>query len=109
MDSSTINDEMLCPFCHSQFDDNQHLPRILSECGHTICSECISKQIIEYQRDPSVEFRCIEDNQLIEMEMININHFPKNQYLIRMIDKKATNSTKTENMIRTSQNISKIS
>lgn len=40
---------------------------------------------------------------------MGVNNFPKNMYLIRMIERKITNISRSDNMIKGSQNISKIS
>ena len=32
-----------CPNCNILFDLAEHLPRILSQCNHTLCTSCITK------------------------------------------------------------------
>lgn len=34
---------MECPVCYFSFNTNNRIPKVLSKCGHTICSPCINK------------------------------------------------------------------
>ena len=34
-------DETKCPLCNQQYNEETLIPRILLNCGHTICSQCI--------------------------------------------------------------------
>ena len=35
-----------CNLCVSLFDEKYHVPRVLGNCGHSICQECL-KNLIE--------------------------------------------------------------
>jgi RING-type zinc-finger len=49
--------EMMCLMCLEDFDDDgDKLPRMLPECGHSVCSSCIVSRL--KQNDP---IRCPED------------------------------------------------
>ena len=37
------NKLLVCPKCKSSYDNSLHLPIILPNCHHTICSKCISQ------------------------------------------------------------------
>ena len=34
-----------CPICFEVFDDGEHTPRLMKECGHTVCEECIEMML----------------------------------------------------------------
>ena len=34
-----------CPKCKLLFDSVNHLPRILNNCNHNLCSYCINEQL----------------------------------------------------------------
>ena len=36
-----LNEISLCPICYSNYDQASNAPRIISPCGHTICTECL--------------------------------------------------------------------
>ena len=33
--------DLICPGCKTEYDIENKAPRILPNCGHTFCSECI--------------------------------------------------------------------
>src|SRR4051794_26598880 len=37
----------ICPFCSSQYDETTHLPRVLVDCGHTICTQCLTNVLTQ--------------------------------------------------------------
>lgn len=37
MDQNFLN----CQFCQNKYDINKRVPRMIFECGHSICSECL--------------------------------------------------------------------
>lgn len=43
--SGSQTDNMLCPVCLLQFDDSTRAPRLLGECGHSLCHECLDELI----------------------------------------------------------------
>ena len=40
-------EKLKCPICKNAYDSSLHIPKILINCGHTICSFCISLKIHE--------------------------------------------------------------
>ena len=73
-------DETRCPLCKQQYDEDIRVPRILLNCGHTICSLCITSSI-----NSSIELKCPEDNT--EYKDISLSSFPINKALIRLLQK----------------------
>jgi hypothetical protein len=76
----TNYDETKCPSCNLQYDEEIRIPRILLNCGHTICSQCIS--LSENAQTP---LKCPEDNT--EYQNISLISFPINKALIRLLHK----------------------
>ena len=76
----TNYDETKCPSCNLQYDEEIRIPRILLNCGHTICSQCIS--LSENAQTP---LKCPEDNT--EYQNISLKSFPINKALIRLLHK----------------------
>ncbi|KAL4442817.1 hypothetical protein ABPG74_010706 [Tetrahymena malaccensis] len=73
--------DLFCSGCQNMFDENNHLPRMLPECGHTFCNQCLV-QILE--KNDFIE--CPEDN--IVSSRKEVVSFPKNYSLINIIRKK---------------------
>lgn len=80
-----------CIICHYPFDDSIHIPRVLFDCQHTVCSLCLSKAII----DKSKTFICPKDN-IIYSNIENVEQFKINQILLDDIldEKKKTEENK---------------
>lgn len=45
MNEENSDNDIYCSNCSSLFDKDHHLPRMLPECGHTICTDCIKSMI----------------------------------------------------------------
>ena len=73
-------DETKCPLCKNQYDEETRIPRILLNCGHSICSLCISKF-----NETQTSLKCPEDNT--EYQNISLSSFPINKALIRLLHK----------------------
>jgi len=56
MENNNDGTDIYCPICHSFFDASVHLPRMLPECGHTLCNQCI---ILSLEKSDSIS--CPED------------------------------------------------
>ena len=69
-----------CIICHYPFDDSVHLPRILYNCSHTVCSLCLSKSILS----KSKTFICPKDNTIYS-NIESIDNFTINQMLLDCI------------------------
>ena len=55
-----------CIVCHFPFDDSIHLPRMLNNCSHSVCSLCLSKSILS----KSKTFICPKDNKIYSNALI---------------------------------------
>ena len=71
------NDKYHCPKCKLLFDSVNHLPRILSTCGHTLCTYCINEQL----HNTPTKVCCPIDNTIYN-DISNINIFKENSNLI---------------------------
>ena len=71
------NDKFHCPKCKLLFDSLNHLPRILPQCSHSLCSYCINEQLQQSEKN----IICPIDNILYE-KISGINFFKENQNLI---------------------------
>ena len=87
--------EVKCPICKNDYDSSHHTPRILINCGHTICSSCLNTKIT------SKQFTCPEDNVLYE-NIESIEKFPINKSLIKLIESKPKTTTTTKKKPQTS-------
>ena len=84
--------EVKCPICKNDYDSSVHTPRILINCGHTICSSCLNTKITE---NKSKQFTCPEDNVVYE-NIESIEKFPINKSLIKLIESKPKTTTTTK-------------
>jgi len=71
------NDKYHCPKCKLLFDSNNHMPRILPTCAHSLCVYCITEQL--HQTPQTVT--CPLDN-IVYKEIVSINNFKENTNLI---------------------------
>ena len=69
-----------CLICHYPFDDSIHLPRILNECEHTICSLCISRRLLSSNKT----FICPKDNTVFS-NIESVDDFKVNESIIEKI------------------------
>jgi hypothetical protein len=68
---------MQCPECNKPYSSEKHIPRILINCGHTLCEVCAFNQI-----NTNLSVSCPECGEENDAETVNI--FPKNLALINM-------------------------
>lgn len=73
--------DFTCPVCEQTFDDDQRQPRMI-DCGHTICSLCLTVLIEQQHSDPLM---CPEDGEILTnfKPEKGINSFPINKVLLR--------------------------
>ena len=71
------NDKYHCPKCKLLFDSNNHMPRILPTCAHSLCSYCITEQL---HKTPQT-ITCPLDKNIYK-EIVSINYFKENMNLI---------------------------
>ena len=91
-----------CPKCNLLYDASLHIPRSLPNCGHSMCSKCISDQIFKNNN----LIICPLDNNISE----NINSLEKlqiNEKLVEEINNsKYNNSNKSKILITDLEDIS---
>lgn len=81
-------DETRCPSCKQFYNEDIRIPRILLNCGHTICSNCISNSI-----NSSSILKCPED--LTEYQNVSaLSSFPINKALMKLLHKISENNKK---------------
>ena len=83
-------EKLKCPICKNAYDSSLHIPKILINCGHTICSFCISLKIHENE-----EHKIICPNDLIIYNNItSVDLFTKNRSLLDLIEIEKKNNNK---------------
>ena len=71
-------DKYHCPNCLLMFDTQNHLPRILPECNHTLCSYCLNLQLHENKN----KIICpIDHKEYTDINEIS-THFKENSILL---------------------------
>ena len=55
--------ELKCPNCKNFFNSAEHLPLVITQCGHNICKECFDKKKI---------YICAIDNKRIDSTSLQI-------------------------------------
>ena len=82
-------DELKCPLCKMNFNQHDNLPRLLIHCGHTLCTKCIINSLNVNNNQSII---CPEDSMKYD-NVINVESFPKNIYLLKLIQKTETLTT----------------
>ena len=77
------HDKYHCPKCKLLFDCNNHIPRILTSCSHSICSYCLTEQLHKTPKSISCPIDMIVYN-----EVDSINIFKENTNLIEELQEK---------------------
>ena len=80
--------ELTCIKCHENFNTTDRTPRLLAECGHTLCSCCIALLI----KSATNGFKCPDDGILCGASKKTHEEFPKNLSLLRILEKQARGS-----------------
>ena len=77
------HDKYHCPKCKLLFDCNNHTPRILPSCSHSVCSYCLTEQLHKTPKSISCPIDMILYN-----EVDSINIFKENTNLIEELQDK---------------------
>ena len=79
-----INELLECPICLTTLDE----PRIMTNCGHTICTSCIKKMIIEFKALTKLILPCPLCNTDSSIsKKLKYKTFKLNYMLINLIEK----------------------
>lgn len=78
----SITDSLKCTICGNYYDSSIHVPKILHNCGHTLCAVCINTNITENHNN----LTCPEDLILYE-NITSSDFFPTNSSLLLEIEK----------------------
>jgi len=54
---------LICSVCEEEYDTDQKIPRLLPDCGHTFCTECLA-QLLDKAKSDGEKFACPEDRVL---------------------------------------------
>jgi len=69
-----------CKICLNPYDEDQHAPRIIPICGHTLCTACIRKLT------PYLSFECPFDKKKMYLKHRDLQEFPKNYALMDEVE-----------------------
>src|SRR5689334_15064959 len=67
---------LICPICYENFNSQDHLPKLLPACGHTVCLQCVKKLPVNFG------LRCPIDKKPFTWNYEGPQSFPTN-YLKR--------------------------
>ena len=62
-----MNFKLECPRCDEPFDTISRMPRMLIDCGHTICGKCLKDL-----KNSRTGYTCPDDNKVC---FVSINKF----------------------------------
>ena len=87
-----VNIDLKCEICTEQYNLYSHLPKILTQCGHTICKACLIHQITQTRENLKNSknwlLKCPFDQkyQIINRKT-TCDDFPKNFVLCEILEK----------------------
>jgi len=79
-------DSLTCSICFSEYDHEDHEPKVIPGCGHTLCSTCIDNLISQ-----ATKFECPFCKKSFKINKKKIDsQFLKNFALLQLLDDKKT-------------------
>lgn len=72
-----------CPICFLKYNRNKQIPKIISTCGHTLCSICLSS--ILATQNPAT---CPLDRIPFDHNLKAVEEFPTNLLILQLLDEK---------------------
>lgn len=85
-------EDLLCPLCLYFYDEQDRLPRMLPDCGHTLCSYCLQNLINEAGEGTLM---CPDDKVPFFGSKRELSYFPKNFALLKVLEKKSKEKKET--------------
>ena len=77
------NESSTCGVCSILYDSNDYTPRVLINCGHTLCSSCLVKTL----NTPDSR-KCPFDDLAFSEAQNSLEHFPPNFALLALLEGK---------------------
>lgn len=88
MDKSSLGKQCICPICFAPYDEEDRLPLLFKECGHTFCRECI----LNFTKDKRLTsincFACRRASSLAEGDL-ELSQFPVNYAILGILTESA--------------------
>jgi hypothetical protein len=99
--------DLTCTMCNQQYRED-NVPRLLPKCGHSFCESCIKSSMEAVEDSESVRITCPDDSMEMVFEDRDINNFPKNIALVKLLLGSKENKKKDESFKDNSLNESNI-
>ncbi len=80
------SENLTCGVCSLPYDAADHIPRVLINCGHTLCTSCL----IEILKSPNLR-KCPFDSILFKRSQNTLDHFPSNFVLSAFLEERHRN------------------
>lgn len=93
-----MEDRFYCKFCDEEYDLEEKLPRVIKDCGHCICLECLKGHIKR-----GISLVCPIDSKVIQIKDFSINNFPENVSLMQIISYRMNQNNSNVNEEENSQ------
>lgn len=105
-------EEIKCPLCNEVYDESDHLPVLLPDCGHSYCISCANFMFTDLQKQneadgTSLPFTCPEDGEQCSMEKAEA--LPKNFALLKIVKKTLEAIKADESLKKTEEGNPKVS
>ena len=84
-----------CPICLSDYDRDGHIPKIILNCGHTICSECLITLLQNFDSS-----RCPLDKRPFCPGKTSLSDFPANFSLLQLLEESTNEGICSEHQER---------
>lgn len=78
-----------CPVCYSEFDSEEAIPRLLFNCGHVVCQQCLTQLYGHYSPDSTTTFTCYKcktQHSIEGQDKQLLDHFPRCSNILRMTE-----------------------
>lgn len=85
--NSTSKISVACYNCSEKFDEGSNPPRLLTHCGHSVCSNCLKSILVDQKNKKSYSFECPlckVTHSFSNSDVEKLSSFPKNFFLCDM-------------------------